>query len=48
MRPFWLIAGLFLLLGIGNACRIPAQAPTAGCLRFASGLLYCPGTVPSP
>jgi hypothetical protein len=42
MRPFWLIACLFLLIGIGGACRTPDEAPAAGCTRFASGLQHCP------
>jgi len=42
MRPFWLIAGLFLLLGLGSACRTPDLPPAPGCARLASGLAYCP------
>jgi hypothetical protein len=41
MRPLWYIAALFVLLGIGNACRTPEQAVPDGCNRLASGLIHC-------
>lgn len=42
MRTLWLIAGVFVALGIGNACRTPDTAPSAGCIQLASGLQHCP------
>lgn len=47
MRTIYLILGVFVLMGVGAACRTPALVP-ADCAEFVPGLAQCPPQTATP